>query len=179
MSDELEVVRRLFAAVEEHDLERMLACYADDVEIHEADVLPYGVISPVMKAQWLAPRGSSAHGQPFGPEEMRLDARFWGDGAGRSACLFRHRAADPVSRARFDAPQVCIYQVRHQQRRALADVPCRLLTRWSDFSAMSGTLATTNRWGCRDRPLGTLGTHQRPAAMHHVGADGHCHPKAA
>ena len=42
MSDEVAVVRRLFAAVEDRDLQRMLACYADDVEIHEAEVLPYG-----------------------------------------------------------------------------------------------------------------------------------------
>ena len=41
MSDEVEVIRGLFAAVEDRDLERMLACYADDVEVHEADVLPF------------------------------------------------------------------------------------------------------------------------------------------
>ena len=45
----------------------------------------------------------------------RLEPRFWGDGAGTVCTLFRHRAADPVSRARFDAPQVCIYQVRGQR----------------------------------------------------------------
>jgi ketosteroid isomerase-like protein len=39
MSDDLAVVRRLFAAVEDRDLEQILACYSDEVEIHEADVL--------------------------------------------------------------------------------------------------------------------------------------------
>jgi len=36
------VVQRLFAAVENRDLDRLLACYSDDVEITEADTLPYG-----------------------------------------------------------------------------------------------------------------------------------------
>jgi hypothetical protein len=42
MSDEVEVVRRLFDAVERRDPEGVLACYAEDVEINEAAVLPYG-----------------------------------------------------------------------------------------------------------------------------------------
>jgi ketosteroid isomerase-like protein len=116
MFDEIEIVRRLFAAVEKRDLERILACYADDVEIHEADVLPYGGI-------YRGHEGAVAHAAGFlsswatlqGPEEMRLGARFWGDDSGTVCVLFRHRAADPVSGARFDAPEVGIYQVRHEQ----------------------------------------------------------------
>jgi ketosteroid isomerase-like protein len=116
MSDEVDVVRRLFAAVEDRDLERMLACYADDVEIVEAEVLPYGGI-------WRGHEGAVAHAVGFlnswaalqGPNEIRLDARFWGDGAETVCVLFRHRAADPVSEARFDAPEVSIYQVRDEQ----------------------------------------------------------------
>ena len=42
MSDDVAVVQRLFAAVEDRDLDGLLACYSDDVEITEADALPYG-----------------------------------------------------------------------------------------------------------------------------------------
>jgi uncharacterized protein len=116
MSDDVEVVRRLFAAVEERDLERLLACYADDVEIHEAEVLPYGGI-------YRGREGAVAHAAELlsawaalqGPEEIRLEPRFWGDDAGTVCVLFRHRAADPVTGARFDAPEVGIYQVRDQR----------------------------------------------------------------
>jgi ketosteroid isomerase-like protein len=112
MSDEVEVVRRLFAAVEDRDLERMLACYADDVEIHEADVLPYG-------GTWRGHEGAVAHAAGFlstwdafqGPEEIPLHAQFWGDGAGTVCALFRHRAVDPARGERFDAPEVSIYVV--------------------------------------------------------------------
>ncbi|BDX33384.1 hypothetical protein TUM20985_39310 [Mycobacterium antarcticum] len=116
MSNEMEVVRRLFAAVEQRDLERLLACYADDVEIHEAEVLPYGGI-------WRGHEGALAHAAGFlsswaalqGPAEIRLDARFWGDDAGTVCVLFRHRATDPSRGAHFDAPEVGIYQVRDGQ----------------------------------------------------------------
>jgi ketosteroid isomerase-like protein len=116
MSDEVEVVRRLFAAVEERDLEAALACYSDDVEIHEADVLPYGGI-------WRGREGAAAHAVGFmrawaalqGPRERQLDAQFWGDGAGTVCGLFRHRAVDPVGGARIDAPEVGIYQVRDER----------------------------------------------------------------
>jgi ketosteroid isomerase-like protein len=116
MSDDVEVVRRLFAAVEDRDFDGLLECYADNVEITEAEVLPYGGI-------WCGRDGVAAHAAGFmaawgdlqGAEEARLDARFWGDGAGTVCAVFRHRAVDPVSGARFDAPEVGIYQVRDQR----------------------------------------------------------------
>jgi ketosteroid isomerase-like protein len=113
MSDDVEVVRRLFAAVEDRDLDRVLDCYSDDVEITEAEVLPYGGI-------WRGREGAAAHAEGFmrawgglqGPEESRLDARLWGDGAGTVCAVFRHRACDQASGKRFDAPEVGIYRVR-------------------------------------------------------------------
>jgi uncharacterized protein len=115
MSDDVEVVRRLFAAVEGRDLERLLTCYADDVEIHEAEVLPYGGI-------WRGHDGVVAHAAGFlrcwealqGPDEIPLNAQIWSDAAGTVCALFRHRAVDPVGGARFDAPEVGIYQVCDQ-----------------------------------------------------------------
>ena len=55
MSDAMDVVRRLFRAVERRDRDAVMACYAEDVEIHEAAVLPYGgtwrgrVLWPMLK----------------------------------------------------------------------------------------------------------------------------------
>jgi ketosteroid isomerase-like protein len=90
MSDEVEVVRRLFAAVEDRDLEQILACYSDEVEIHEADVLAYGGI-------WRGREGAVAHavgfmrarGRPFRVPRSVYWARAFGAMApGRSASCF-------------------------------------------------------------------------------------------
>jgi uncharacterized protein len=116
MSDDVDVVRRLFAAVEDRDFDGLLACYSDDIKIKEADVLPYGGV-------WHGREGVAAHAAGFmrawgdlqGPEEARLDAQFFADGAGTVCAVFRHRAVDPVSGARFDGPEVGVYQVRGER----------------------------------------------------------------
>jgi uncharacterized protein len=116
MSDEVEMVRRLFAAVEDRDLERLLACYSDDIEIIEASVLPWGGV-------WRGPAGVAAHAAEFvrtwgalqGPQESPLDARFFSDCTGTVCAVFRHRGVDPVSGARFDAPEMGTYQVCGQR----------------------------------------------------------------
>lgn len=113
MTDDVDVVRRMFTAVEERDLDGLLACYSDDVEINEADVLPYGGV-------WRGREGVAGHAAGFmqawgdlqGSEESQLDAQFFSDGAGTVCAVFRHRAVDPVSGARFDAPEVGVYRVR-------------------------------------------------------------------
>ena len=58
MAYEVQVVRRLFAAVEDRNLENLLACYSDDVEIHEAEELPYG-------GTWRGRAGAAAHAAAF------------------------------------------------------------------------------------------------------------------
>jgi ketosteroid isomerase-like protein len=116
MSDDIEVVRRLFAAVQDRDFDALLACYADDIEINEAEVLPYGGV-------WRGREGVAGHAAGFmaawgdlqGAEQARLDAQFFTDGAGTVCAVFRHRAVDPVSGVRFDAPEVGVYQVRGQR----------------------------------------------------------------
>ena len=113
--DDIAVVRRLFAAVEDRDFDGLLACYSDDVEINEADVLPYGGV-------WRGRQGIADHAAGFmrawgnlqGPDEVRLDAQFFGDGAGTVCAVFRHRAVDPQTGTRFDAPEVGVYEVRDQ-----------------------------------------------------------------
>ena len=113
MTDDIEVVRRMFTAVEERDFDGLLACYSDDVEINEAAVLPWGGV-------WRGPDGVAAHAAAFmqtwgalqGPTESRLDAQFFGDGAGTVCAVFRHRARDAETGERFDAPEVGVYEVR-------------------------------------------------------------------
>jgi ketosteroid isomerase-like protein len=113
MPDEVEVVRRLFAAVENRDLAGLLACYSDDVEINEANSLPWGGV-------WRSRSGAVAHAAAFNRvwgvlqdhETCSMDPHFWGDGCGTVCALFRHRAVDPASGDRFDAPEVGIYRVR-------------------------------------------------------------------
>ena len=113
MTDDVDVVRRMFTAVEERDFDGLLACYSDDVEINEADVLPYGGV-------WRGREGVAGHAAGFmqawgdlqGPGESKLDAQFFSDGAGTVCAVFRHRAVDPVSGARLDAPEVGVYRIR-------------------------------------------------------------------
>jgi uncharacterized protein len=116
MSGEVDLVRRLFDAVERRDCDELLACYAEDVEITEAAGLPYG-------GTYRGRDGALAHALGFlaawnsyqGPEELQLDPQFWGDGAGTVCVLFRHRAVDRVRGVRLDAPEVGIYQVRDRR----------------------------------------------------------------
>jgi uncharacterized protein len=113
MTDDIDVVRRLFTAVEERDFDGLLACYSHDIEINEAAVLPWGGV-------WRGPEGVAAHAAAFmqtwgalqGPKESQLDAQFFGDGAGTVCAVFRHRARDAATGAQFDAPEVGVYQVR-------------------------------------------------------------------
>lgn len=116
MTDDVDVVRRLFTAVEERDFDGLLACYSDDIEINEADVLPWGGV-------WRGPEGVAAHAAEFmrtwggvqGAKESQLDAQFFSDGAGTVCAVFRHRGVDPVTGARFDAPEVGVYRIRNDR----------------------------------------------------------------
>jgi ketosteroid isomerase-like protein len=113
VTEDVEVVRRLFTAVEERDFGGLLSCYSDDVEINEAAVLPWGGV-------WRGRDGVAAHAAEFmrtwgalqGPQELQLDAQFFSDGAGTVCAVFRHCGVDPASGACFDAPEVGVYQVR-------------------------------------------------------------------
>ena len=113
MSDAMDVVRRLFAAVERRDREAVLACYAEDVEIHEAAVLPYGGTRRGLSGALAHAQGFRAAWDPYqGPDEVRLDPHLWGDASDTVCALFRHRAVNPERGTRLDAPEVGVYQVR-------------------------------------------------------------------
>jgi ketosteroid isomerase-like protein len=113
MSRNVDAVRRLFAAVEQRDLETILDCYDEKVEINESGLLPYGGV-------YRGHDGVRRHAAAFieswssyqTPDECRLDAKFFEADDGAVAAVFRHRAVDPQRGARLDAPEVGIYEVR-------------------------------------------------------------------
>lgn len=112
MGTNVEVVQRLFAAVERRDLPAMLECYAEDVEIHEAGSLPYGGV-------YRGREGATAHARSFQatwaryqtPAEYPLQAEFVDAGDGSVVVVFRHRAVDPASGRRVDEAEVSLYRV--------------------------------------------------------------------
>jgi ketosteroid isomerase-like protein len=113
MFGKIDVVRRLFDAVERRDLETVLDCYDADVEIVEAASLPYG-------GTYRGHEGARRHAAGFvsiwgplqTPAEHRLDAEFC-DGPGDTVvALFRHRAFNPITDERFDEPELSVYEVR-------------------------------------------------------------------
>ena len=113
MSRNVDAVRRLFVAVEQRDLDAILDCYDEKVEIHESEVLPYGRV-------YRGHDGVSRHAAAFTkcwssyqtPDEFRLDAKFFEADDGAVAAVFRHRAVDPERGTRLDAAAVGIYEVR-------------------------------------------------------------------
>jgi uncharacterized protein len=112
MSTNVDVVRRLFEAVEQRDIERMLECYAEDVEINEARSLPYGGV-------YRGHEGVRKHASAFvktwdrfqTPAEYPLGALFAEGDDGTVTAVFRHRAVDPVTNERYDDFEVGVYSV--------------------------------------------------------------------
>jgi ketosteroid isomerase-like protein len=103
----------MFKAVEDRDLEGLLSCYDQKVEINEAGSLPYGgVYREQDGAREHSARFRRTWGAFQGPDERRLDPVFFEGADGRVAVLFRHRAVDPEGGRSFDQPEVSIYEVR-------------------------------------------------------------------
>jgi uncharacterized protein len=113
MGADVELVRRLFAAVERRDLAGVVECYHEEVEIHEAESLPYGGVHRGLDG---AVRHAAQFVQTWAPyqtpAEHRLDATFAGAGGGTVVAVFRHRAVAPGGRLRLDEPEVAVYRVR-------------------------------------------------------------------
>jgi ketosteroid isomerase-like protein len=147
VSEKGDVVRRLFRAVEERQ-PYVLDCYAENIEIHEAESLPYGGVyrghagAQQHIAGWLGTwdRFQTDH-------ERRLEAVFI-DGEGDTvAAVFRHKAVDPDSGRRLDAPEVGIYQVRDGK-------VVRSQMFHADTAALLRFLAETEDPASRGRPPG-------------------------
>jgi ketosteroid isomerase-like protein len=110
-ADNVAVVRRLFRAVEERDIEPMFEIYDPEVVIREAPTLPYG-------GEYRGHEGVVAHGlgyletwEPFQTDADRhLDAEFFGSG---DLVFVRWRqkahAGDGIP---LDLPVVSVYRLR-------------------------------------------------------------------
>jgi ketosteroid isomerase-like protein len=113
MSENGDLVRQLFTAVEERDLQAILDCYDENIEIHEADSLPYGGVhrghegAMQHAAGWL-----EAWGALQTPEEYSMNATFMEGDGDTVGAVFRHRAVDPERGERFDGAEVGIYEIR-------------------------------------------------------------------
>jgi ketosteroid isomerase-like protein len=115
MSEKGDLVRRLFKAVEARDAAAVVSCYADDVEIHEAESLPYGGV-------YRGRDGALRHWErvidawrPFQRDLRTNLSAVFVDGDGDTvAVLFRARGIN-ASGDRFEAPEVGIYQVRDRR----------------------------------------------------------------
>jgi uncharacterized protein len=112
VSERGDVVRRLFAAVEAQDLDAVLGCYSDEVEIRESPSLPYGGV-------YRGLRGARDHAVSFmqvwgpyqvGREPLRASVGETDDD--RVVVVFRHHAVDEVRGVRLDEDEVAICEVR-------------------------------------------------------------------
>jgi ketosteroid isomerase-like protein len=110
----VEVVRRLFQAVEARDITPMYEIYSPEVVIREAGSLPYG-------GEHVGHAGMLDHGLGFvetwdhlqDDEDRRLDAEFV-DAGDRVFVSWRHRAHGRDG-SKIDLPVVAVYEVREQR----------------------------------------------------------------
>jgi ketosteroid isomerase-like protein len=111
MSEMVELVRALFDAVEALDVRAVVSCYDEEVEIHEAESLPYGGV-------YRGREGGREHWEsviaawgPFKtPETLALDPVFIDGNQDTVAVLFRARGVDGAG-SHFDEGEVGVYRV--------------------------------------------------------------------
>lgn len=112
MSEEnIEVVRRLFKAVEERDLPGVLAAYDESVVIREAKSLPYG-------GEFHGYEGAQRHAlgafevweNLLPPGERTLNAKFLDASDDYVIVLWRQRGVNSDGE-KFDAPVVSVYKM--------------------------------------------------------------------
>jgi uncharacterized protein len=112
MSENTDVVRRLFRAVEERDAEGVFACYDDNVEIQEAQSLPYGGV-------YDGAEGAVQHALGYlqtwaayqGEAERDLAPTILDVEHDHVLVLWRQRAVDAASGEKLDLPAVSIYEL--------------------------------------------------------------------
>jgi ketosteroid isomerase-like protein len=112
MSEEnVEVVRRLFDAVERRDLAGVIASYDENIVIHEASSLPYGgVYHGNEGAQDHAARYVQTWDHFQTAAEQKLDAEFL-DAGDTVVVLWRQRAAR--GERKFDSSAASVYRLRN------------------------------------------------------------------
>lgn len=118
MTNNAEVVLAVIRAVEQRDAETLLRLHHDDVELHDADSLPYGgvlrgkdslreQIETTPEQTWLGTWG------PLQPTEAerRMDPRVLAENGDEVTVAYTQRALSPAGE-RFESPVVALYEVR-------------------------------------------------------------------
>jgi uncharacterized protein len=113
-TENVEVVRRLFQAVENRDIEPMYEIYAPDIVVTEAVSLPYG-------GEHRGHEGILEHGLGYlqtwnhlqVDADKRLDPEFV-DAGNRVFVCWRQRAHG-VDGEQFDTPVVSVYELRDRR----------------------------------------------------------------
>jgi uncharacterized protein len=110
-AENVEVIRRLFRAVEARDIEAMYEIYAPDVIVREAPSLPYG-------GEHRGHVGILEHGRGYvetwdhlqDDEDRQLDAEFID--AGDSVFVCWRQRAHGLDGTSLDLPVISIYELR-------------------------------------------------------------------
>ena len=118
MRPKVDVLLRVFRAVEQRDVEDLFSLYHPDVEFHDAPSLPYGgsvrgkdqlrvLLERAPGETWLGTWG------PLQPTEAErsMDPRVVAANDTEVVVLYRQRAVDPAG-GRLDAPVLGLYEVR-------------------------------------------------------------------
>jgi uncharacterized protein len=108
----LENVRRLFEAVEERDIGGVLAAYAPEIVIRDAESLPYGGVHSGLEGAKQHVEGAAQtwnHLQP--PAERKMDAVFL-DAEDYVIVLWQLKGLAASSGKKLDSPVVSVYKMR-------------------------------------------------------------------
>lgn len=109
--ENVEIVQRLFEAVERRDLAGVLAAYDSEITIREAESLSYGgVYHGFDGAQKHAAGYVQAWGNFQTADEQKMDAEFL-DAGDCVIVLWRQRAAN--GERKFDSSAASVYKVRN------------------------------------------------------------------
>lgn len=113
MSQEnVEIIRRLFKAVEERDFAGYLAAYAPEIVIREAESLPYGgVYHGLEGAKQHAELAAQIWDNLQTSTERKLDATFL-DAGDYVVALWRQKGLMTSSGRKLDLPAVSVYKMR-------------------------------------------------------------------
>ena len=110
--ENVENVRRLFQAVEERDIAEVLAAYAPDIVIRDAELLPYGGVHRGLEGAKQHIEGAAQtwnHLQPSA--ERKMDAVFL-DAGDYIVVLWRLKGLAASSGRKLDSPTVSVYKMR-------------------------------------------------------------------
>jgi ketosteroid isomerase-like protein len=112
-SENLEITRRLFKAVEERDVAGVLAAYDPEIVIRDAGSLPYGGVYHGLEGAKQHIEGAAQTWNPFKPSsaERQMDAVFLDSGE-YVIVLWHLKGLAASSGKTLDSPTVNVYKLR-------------------------------------------------------------------